>query len=82
MYPFRALTYSSKAFTPILVMLQVVTGFLPLKDLVTLMYPALDNLSNWTLRLPAVAPVFSLMKTNSAESTPIKRDMTANRNCE
>lgn len=82
MYPLKELTYSSKALIPTFEILHVVTGFFPLKDFVTLIYPAVDSLSNCTLKFPAVAPVFSFIKTNSAESTPIRRDMTANLSCE
>src|SRR5262245_60265962 len=46
------------------------------------MYPASFNFCICTLKLPAVAFVFSLRKVNSASLTLIKRDMTAKRNCE
>src|SRR5690606_19253808 len=77
-----ACTYSSKAFIPFLVILHVVRGFLPRKVFSTAMYPASESLSNCTLRLPALAFVFSFRKVNSAESTLISIDMMARRNWE
>src|SRR4030095_3899386 len=48
----------------------------------TSIYPASFNFCICTLRLPAVAFVFSLRKVNSASFTLMSSDMTANLNCE
>ena len=59
------LTYVSYALIPFSVILQVVRGYFPLKDLLIKIYFDSSNFDNWKLKLPFVVLTFSKRKLNS-----------------